>query len=240
MQYKLNTMNNAEKISVVMPVYNEERTIKQTLDRVLKQDCVAKVIVVDSSKDGSPEIVRKIMAKDRRIALIHSSTRRGKGEAVIIGIKKVHNGLVLIQDADAEYFPEDYGKLMSRIGTANAVFGSRIIGRNVGHQYRLAKLANITMSAAFSLFFRQRVTDIYTCYKLFYRNMIDPSKLIHRDFLIETEIAAQIVRKGYKIKEVPIRYNGRTFEEGKKINMMDGVRGLLYIIKDGINYSLGK
>ncbi len=235
-------MKSAEKISVIVPVYNEERTVGQIIGRVLKQDCVARVIVMDDSTDRSTEIVRKIMARDGRVRLIRkkkNKIQRGKGAALIAGIKMVRNGLVLIQDADSEYFPEDYQKLLNKIGAKNAVFGSRILGRNVGHQYRLAKLANMTMSSAFSFFFRQRITDIYTCYKLFYRNMVDPSKLRHRDFLIETEIAAQIVRNGYKIEEVPIRYNGRTFEEGKKINAMDGIKGLLYIVKDGISYSLG-
>ena len=151
--------------------------------------------MVDSSKDGSPEIVRKRW-KDRRIALIHNEDPTGKGSALITGIKTVQDGLVLIQDADAEYFPEDYPSLLSEIGDGNAVFGSRILGKNVGHQYVLAKIANIAMSITFSLFFRQRVTDIYTCYKLFYRKMVDPNRLQHRDFLIETEIAAQIVRNG--------------------------------------------
>ena len=233
-------MKSTEKISVIMPVYNEERTVRQILDRVLRQGCVAKVVVVDDSKDRSPDIVRRRMAKDSRILLIHNKIPRGKGAALITGIKKVKGGLVLIQDADSEYFPEDYQKLLDQVSVENAVFGSRILGRNVGHQYRLAKLANIAMSATFSFFFRQRITDVYTCYKLFYRNMVDPNRLRHRDFLIETEIAAQIVRNGYKIKEVPIRYNGRTFEEGKKINAMDGINGLLYVIKEGISYSFGR
>jgi glycosyltransferase involved in cell wall biosynthesis len=228
------------EISVIMPVYNEEKTVGSILGRVLRQDCVSHVIVVDSSKDRSPQIIRNRMRKDRRITLIHTKKPTGKGSALITGIKKVRGGLVLIQDADSEYFPEDYSLLLGKLKDGNAVFGSRILGRNVGHQYALAKMANIMMSAAFSLFFRQRVTDIYTCYKLFDRKMVDPDRLRHRDFLIEAEIAAQIVRNGYKIEEVPIRYNGRTFEEGKKIHATDGIKGMLYIIMDGIRYSLGR
>ena len=233
-------MESARKISVIMPVYNEERTLKQVLDRVLKQDCVSRLIVIDDSSDSSPEIMRKRMEKDSRITLIHNKRPMGKGNALITGIKKVKGGLVLIQDADAEYFPEDYPRLLDKVGPKNAVFGSRILGRDVGHQYRLARMANVVMSATFSFLFGHRITDIYTCFKLFDRKMVDPGRLKQRDFRIETEIAAQIVRNGYDIEEVPIRYNGRTYEEGKKIGATDGIRGLFYIIKEGIGYSFGR
>ncbi len=233
-------MERAKKLTIIVPVYNEERTIRQILSRVLKQSCVSKVIVVDDSTDRSPEIIKELMKKDSRIIPMHNKYSRGKGSALITGMEKVRDGLVLIQDADLEYFPEDYEKLLSKLGNNNAVFGSRILGKDVGHRYRMAKLANIVMSMAFSLFFGQKITDIYTCYKLFDRKMVDPRKLRNRNFLIETEIAEQIIRNGYRIDEVPIRYNGRTFEEGKKIHAMDGISGLLFIIKEGFRYSMGK
>lgn len=222
-----------------MPVYNEEKTVGEIVDRVLKQQCVGKLIVLDSSKDRSTEILRKKAKKDRRLCLVHTDTRMQKGEALIRGIKMVKNGRILIQDADLEYFPEEYPALISKAKPGQVVFGSRIIGADVGHRYRLAKIANIVMSTTFSILFGQKITDIYTCYKLFDRKMINPDGLKERSFLIEAEMTIQFVYNGYNIVEVPIRYNGRTFEEGKKIRATDGIKGLLYILKNGLAYALG-
>jgi glycosyltransferase involved in cell wall biosynthesis len=230
-------MYKGEKINVIMPVYNEEKTVGGIVDRVLKQDCVGRLIVIDDSKDRSMDILRKKKAKDRRITLLHNERPMGKGNALVRGIKSVKSGLILIQDADEEYFPEDYPKLLRALANGRAVYGTRMLGRNLGHQYRLARVGNELMSLSFSLFFHKKLTDINTCYKLFRREMLDPDKLKKRDFIIEEEMSIHFVRNGFDIVEVPIRYKGRTFEEGKKINAMHGFSGLFYIIKEGVKYA---
>jgi glycosyltransferase involved in cell wall biosynthesis len=232
-------MEKNAKLTVLMPVHNEERTIKEIIDRVLKQQAVTKLIVLnDHSTDRSVEIIKRKAAKDNRVRLFNVKNQKGKGNAIRIGMALVKSGLILIQDADLEYFPEDYPLLLSKTAPGRAVYGSRILGRDVGHRYRLARYANIAMSAAFSIFFGQTVTDLYTCYKLFDRKMINPYRLKENGFLIEAEMTMQLVSKGYRIVEVPIRYKGRTFEEGKKIVAMDGIKGLLYILRHGFVYVL--
>ncbi len=232
--------NDGKKITVIMPVYNEEKTLDEILGRVLKQDCVKKLIAIDDSTDNSTEILRRRAKKDKRVKIIHNKKPGGKGGALIKGIKEVKEGLLLIQDSDLEYFPEDYPDLLNASGKNMVVFGSRSLSKKKDSvsQYKIARLANVVMSGTFSILFRQRITDLYTCYKLFDRKMIDPEKLKEKGFLIEPEMAIQMIRAGYKVVEVPIRYKGRSFEEGKKITASDGIKGLLYIISKGLKYSL--
>lgn len=162
---------------------------------------------------------------------MHNKRNLGKGAAVRKALSFVKRGIVIIQDADLEYFPEDYPKLISALKHNDVVFGNRFAWRNKGHRYVLAEIGNKFISFLFDFLYRQKIHDINTCYKAFKREALDGITLHENGFLVEEELAVAFAKKGVKIAEVPIRYKGRTFEEGKKIRMKDGIAGLLYILK---------
>jgi len=231
-------MYKGERVSIVMPVYNEEKTVETIVRRVLAQKFVDEIIAVDDgSKDSSLEKLRKLQSTNSKIKLLMNKVNRGKGAAIIKGIAHVKDGIIIIQDADLEYFPEDYPKLLKASESNEVVFGNRMQRRNMGHEYVLARWGNKLVSRLFSVLYGQRVDDINTCYKLFRKKDLSGIRLKEQGFIIEEELAVAFAKKGIKIANVPIRYKGRTFEEGKKINFIDGIKGVLYVLVNAFRHS---
>ena len=221
-------------LSVVMPVFNEAKTVNAIIEAVLAQPCVAQLIVIDdASTDGTWEILQQ-RTGDPRITLLRQPINRGKGAAVRAGFAAATAPIVLVQDADLEYDPNEYGKLIAPIlaGHADVVFGSRFIGaearrvlyfwHSVGNRF-LTLLSN----AATNL----NLSDMETCYKVMRREVLDRISLEEDRFGIEPELTAKLAALGVSIYEVSISYHGRTYSQGKKINWRDGVSALRSIIK---------
>jgi glycosyltransferase involved in cell wall biosynthesis len=221
------------KLSIIIPVYNEEKTIIMVLDRIKNvnlKDIQKEVIVIDDgSKDRTVELLRKYAGL--RFKLIRHSKNMGKGAAVRTGIDNSTGDILLIQDADLEYDPRDYPKLLKPIieGGKDVVYGSRMIytPKHKGLHY----FGNIFLTLMTNLLYRNRITDMETCYKVMRREVLNGIRLRARSFDLEPEITAKISKKGYKIFEVPISFNPRSFKEGKKINVLDGIKALYYLIK---------
>jgi glycosyltransferase involved in cell wall biosynthesis len=223
-------------VSVVVPVYNEEDYIEAILQRVIAQPYRMEIIAVnDGSKDRSAEILDRLVA-DNTIAglkVFHQPGNRGKGAALHRGFAEATGDVVLIQDADLEYDPRDYHRLLEPIldGRADVVFGSRFLGgphRVLNfHHY----IANKSLTGLSNLFTNLNLTDMETCYKVFRKEVIDAIRLKEERFGFEPEVTARVAARGYKVYEVPISYSGRDYDEGKKIGWKDGVRALWVIAK---------
>jgi glycosyltransferase involved in cell wall biosynthesis len=232
-------------LSIVIPVYNEEKTIHFILDKVkqvkLKSDIKKELILVnDCSKDDSKGAVERYMQAnpDLTIQYYEHEVNRGKGAALHTGISKAKGDYLIIQDADLEYNPEEYNLLIQPIldGFADVVFGSRFIG---GNPHRILfywhTIGNKFLTGLSNMFSNLNLTDMETCYKLFRTDIIQGIQLKERRFGFEPEVTAKIARvKNVRIYEVGISYYGRTFEEGKKISWKDGFRAIYCIIKYNI------
>lgn len=222
------------KLSVVMPVYNEEATVGEIVRRVLDSpvDELELVIVDDGSTDGTREKIEELVTKDKRIKAIYQGRNQGKGAAIKAGLQAAEGDVVIIQDADLEYDPADYPALMEPIrrGDADAVFGSRFLGPH--RCFSLPQyIANVVITRLFSLLFGTALTDVETCYKCFRRELIDPGRLRSSRFEVEIEIAARLIRGGARIFEVPIYYAGRSYAEGKKIRWYDGFAAVWAVLR---------
>lgn len=225
------------QLSVIVPIYNERPTVRELLTRVLATPMSKEILVVDDcSTDGSIEIVEAIAEKNPAIRIIRQERNQGKGAAVRRGIAEARGEIVLIQDADLEYDPRDYAKLIQPIldGDADAVFGSRFEGHprrvmmywhTVGNRF-LTWLSNVTTNL--------NLTDMETGYKAFRREIIQSINLKSERFGFEPEVTAKIARRGYRVYEVPISYHGRDYWEGKKINWKDGLAAIWTIFKYGV------
>ncbi len=225
-------MHGSESISVIMPVYNEEDTVSEIIRRVLAQKLVDRLIIInDNSRDRSLEKIKIEARRDKRIQYLTNRTNMGKGYSVRRGLSLIKSGIVIIQDADLEYYPEDYKKLVPNVKDDSAVFGTRMRKKNTGHEYTLAKMANVVLTTTFDVLYGRNLTDINTCYKVFKRRMLDGTTLKENDFLIDPEILVSLVKKGYKIKEIDIRYRGRSYKEGKRITAVDGIKQFLFLIE---------
>lgn len=219
-------------LNIIMPVYNEEKTVKEIISRVLAMPIVDRLIVInDCSKDRSLEIINALAKRDRRVVVLSNKANMGKGYSVRRGLELVKKGIVIIQDADLEYFPEDYKKLLPKLKDDTIVLGTRMRGRKTGHNYALAKFANANLTSVFNVLYGTHISDMNTCYKVFKKEMLGDAKLTKNDFLIEPEILIILVKKGYRIEEVDIRYKGRTYAEGKKITAKDGVKQALFMVE---------
>jgi glycosyltransferase involved in cell wall biosynthesis len=221
-------------LAVLMPVYNESGTIAEIVRAVLHEPIVAQLIVVDDgSTDATPAIL-KDLASDSRVVLLRHDVNRGKGAALRTGFPRVAAPFVVIQDADLEYEPREYTKLIAPMmdGRADVVFGSRFLGseahrvlyfwHSVGNRF-LTLLSN----AATDL----NLSDMETGYKAFRREVLDRIELKENGFGIEPELTAKVARLGVRIYEVAVSYHGRTYAEGKKITWRDGMHALLCIFK---------
>ena len=220
-------------LSVVVPCYNEAQTIKELLARVLDSPWVAEVVVVDDgSTDGTLEQVKEV--SDRRVRLLVQPYNQGKGAALRRGFKEATSDFVIVQDADLEYDPAEYGVMLEYLvaGRADVVFGSRFItDRPHRVLYYWHSVGNRLLTAASNMFTNLNLTDMETCYKAFRREVIQGIELEEDRFGIEPEITAKVAREGLRIYEVGISYQGRTYAEGKKIGWRDGVQAARCIIR---------
>jgi len=219
------------KLSVLMPVYNEESTIERIIDKVKRVNINKQIIVVDDgSIDRTGEILEKVKHGDIRI--IQHAKNQGKGAAIRTAISYVEGEVTIIQDADLEYDPEDYHRLIRPIteGKAEIVYGSRFLKFNKAIYLRYV-LGNRFLTWVINRLYRSRITDSYTCYKAFKTEVLRNLTLRSKRFEFEAEVTVKSLKKGYEIQEVPISYSPRTLREGKKIGWKDAFLGLLTIVK---------
>ena len=227
------------KISIIVPVYNEEKTLAKILDKLVSVDLNLKkeiLIIDDGSKDNTKKVALDYIKKKKQKNIefkFYLKKNGGKGSAVRQGIKLATGDIITIQDADLEYNPEDYKLLITPIinGTASVVYGSRILNKNNEIGYFVYYLGNKFLTLLTKLLYFSGITDMETCYKVFRADIIKSIPLKSNKFDIEPEITAKILRKGVKIKEIPISYSPRTIEEGKKINWKDGLHAILVLLK---------
>lgn len=229
------------KLSVVIPVYNERQTVRTIIDRVLATPFDTEILIVDDgSTDGSRDILREIEAEgDERLRIFFQKTNGGKGSALAVGFKHATGDVVLIQDADLEYTPDDYPALLKPIqdGMADVVYGSRFLG---GGTHRCHLFWHYVVNKGLTLFSNMltnlNLTDMETCYKVFRREVVERIEIESQRFGVEPEVTAKISRMSIdnqkvRIYEVPISYFGRDFAEGKKIGWKDGVQAIWCILK---------
>jgi glycosyltransferase involved in cell wall biosynthesis len=222
------------KLSVVMPVYNERNTIKEILRRVKQVDLgdlEREIIIVDDfSQDGTRDILA--MEEDSITRVIYHTENRGKGAAVRSGFAAVTGDLIIVQDADLEYDPEDYPKLLDPVlkSKAQVVYGSRFTGPRKNMLY-WHYLGNRFLAFLTNVLYNTTLSDMETCYKLITRDVLDSLDLKSDHFDIEPEITAKILKQRIRIFEVPISYAGREMEEGKKISWRDGMPALWTLLK---------
>ena len=220
------------KLSVIIPVYNEESTIQEVIAKVRAVDIEKELIIVDDgSIDRTAEILKNEQQKDEITVVYNSLINIGKGAAVRIGIECVKAELAIIQDADLELDPNEYVKLMQPIleGKAEVVYGSRFKYKMQGSLKQI--IANKILTLLTNLLYGTHLTDMETAYKVFRTDVLKSVKLRCIGFEFEPEITAKISRLGYNIHEVPIAYHPRTIEEGKKIRWWDGFIAVYYLIK---------
>jgi glycosyltransferase involved in cell wall biosynthesis len=222
-------------LSVVMPVYNEERTLGAIVEAVLEQPLVAELICVDDySSDGALEVLERCAAIDRRVRILRHSVNRGKGAALRTAFAEARAPIVIVQDADLEYDPNDYPRLLAPIlaGRADVVFGSRFVGSEEHRVlYFWHSIANKLLTLASNMFTNLNLTDMETCYKVFRREIVQAITIEEDRFGFEAEITAKVARMKSRIYEVAISYHCRTYEEGKKIRSSDGFRAMWCILK---------
>ena len=220
-------------LSVVIPCYNEETTIKELLSRVLTSQWVAEVLLVDDcSSDSTLEMVRSV--GDPRLRIFVQPRNAGKGAALRRVFREATADFVVIQDADLEYDPREYGRLLEPLlaGDADVVFGSRFMSdRPHRVLYFWHSVGNRILTAISNASTNLNLTDMETCYKVFRREVIQSLDLVENRFGIEPEITAKVARGKWRVFEVGISYTGRTYAEGKKIGWRDGIAALVCIIK---------
>ena len=223
-------------ISFIVPAYNEGKTISEVLKKLIELDLGLEkeiIVVDDGSKDNTLEIVKQIKNENPSVIVIASHKKNsGKGAAINTGFKKAKGDIVTIQDADLEYNINDFKKLVRPLvaGESKVVYGSRFLKKN-SKGNSLFYWGNRILSLATSLIYFRKITDMETCYKLFSRGVIRDLVVESKGFDIEPEITSKILKKGYKILELPIDYFPRTKEEGKKIKVSDGFKALWTLVK---------
>jgi glycosyltransferase involved in cell wall biosynthesis len=220
-------------LSVVVPVYNERTTVVEILRRMRQVDLPVDleiVVVDDGSNDGTEKVLGAL--EDSTVRVIHHTSNRGKGAAIRTGLEHARGDLLLIQDADLEYDPDDWPRLLAPVlkGKAQVVYGSRFTGerRNLMFWHWVG---NRFLSLVTNILYNTTLSDMETCYKLFDRRVLEGISIKSDRFEFEPEITAKVLRRGYRIYEVPISYSGRDFDEGKKITWTDGFGALATLVR---------
>ncbi|MEO7934280.1 MAG: glycosyltransferase family 2 protein [Chthoniobacterales bacterium] len=225
-------------LSVVMPAYNEEKTLAEVVAAVLAQTMVGELIIVDdASRDGTWGVLEKLATQDSRIKAYQHKTNAGKGAALRTGFENATQPYVLIQDADLEYDPGEYAKLLGPIlrGRADVVFGSRFLGSEEHRVlYYWHSVGNQFLTTLSNMFTNLNISDMETCYKVFRREIIQRITIEENRFGFEPEITAKVAKMNVRIYEVAVSYHGRTYAEGKKIGWKDGLSAIRCILKYGI------
>jgi glycosyltransferase involved in cell wall biosynthesis len=240
------------KVSIVIPVYNEKATIEEILRRVLDTEVRREVIIVDDcSTDGTRQILEGLAARQesngksapaqdggepielRDLKFFFQASNQGKGAALRRGFAEASGEIVLVQDADLEYDPRDYGVLLEPIidGRADVVYGSRFLGGPQRVHYFWHYVGNRILTLFSDIFTNLKLTDMETCYKAMRKEVLKGLEMKSNRFGFEVEITAKIAKGKWRVYEVPISYAGRTYEEGKKITWKDGAQALWYIIR---------
>ncbi len=223
------------KLSVVIPVYNERGTVREIIDRVQRVQLSKEIIIIDDgSTDGTREELARIEREHPNVKVVLQPRNLGKGRALRIGFQTARGEYVIVQDADLEYDPQDYHKLIKPLesGVADAVYGSRFITTEEHRVlYFWHSVGNKVLTLLSNMFTDLNLTDMETCYKVFRRELIQSIELEEDRFGFEPEITCKLSRLRARIYEVGIAYYGRTYEEGKKIGLRDGFRALWCIVK---------
>ncbi len=220
------------KISILVPVYNEKNSLLEILKQIEKVDFGLEkeiILIDDFSTDGTRELYAGLPYK-----VLYHKQNMGKGAALRTGLNAADGDVIIIQDADLEYNPEDYKPLVNLIttGAADVVYGSRLADtRNSGKFLLMSYLANVALSLMTRILYGTYLTDMETCYKAFRADVIKDITIESNKFDFEPEITAKVLKRGVKFMEVPISYNARTNEEGKKIGWKDGVQAIWALIK---------
>jgi len=226
-------------LSIIIPIYNERKTIKIIIDKIQKIKGIKKQIIAvdDGSTDGSDKILKEIYKKKKINNLICYKNNKGKGHAIRIGQRYIKGSYVIIQDADLEYNPSDYKKILNilELKKYKVVYGSRVLNtkryENKNFTSNIRVFANHVLTILSNIINQQNLTDAHTCYKAFDAKIFRKIKLIENGFSFCPEITTKISNLNIKIIEVGISYKGRSFEEGKKISLLDGFDAIKALIK---------
>ena len=220
-------------LTVIMPVYNERTTVAEVIRRMRAVELPVRLEIIavdDGSSDGSDKVLGAL--EDSTVRVLRHPKNQGKGAAIRTGMTEARGDLVLIQDADLEYDPNDWPKLLDPVlrGKARVVYGSRFTGERK-NMLPLHWLGNRLLSLATNLLYNTTLSDMETCYKVFDRRVLDGVTIRSNRFDFEPEITAKVLRRGHRIYEVPISFAGREFDEGKKITWRDGFAALYALVK---------
>ncbi|MBH71642.1 MAG: family 2 glycosyl transferase [Pelagibacteraceae bacterium] len=241
-------------LSIIIPVFNEIKLLPKILFKLVRDTKKINkeiIIVDDSSNDGTKDWLQKINSKfnfisikknklcfskkkKKNLKIILKNRNEGKGSAVIIGLKNISNNVIVIQDSDLEYMPRDLNKMFNIIKNNNAdiVYGNRFSSKKNKYHYLFFAIGNYILSSLVSILFKVKVSDTAVCYKMFSKKVIKNLSFYSKDFNFDFEFTSKILKnKKWRFKEIDIVYQGRTFEEGKKISWIDGIRALVVILK---------
>jgi len=227
-------------LSVLVPVYNERSTVGEVIRRIRAVELpleVEVVVVNDGSSDGTDKVLAAL--EDSTVKVINHEQNQGKGAALRTGLGAVTGDIIIVQDADLEYDPDDWPKLLDPIlkRKSHVVYGSRFTGERK-NMFPLHWIGNRFLSLLTNLLYASTISDMETCYKCFDRRVVEPITIVSNKFDFEPEITAKILRQGYRIYEVPISYAGREFDEGKKITWRDGFAAVRALIRFRFTKSL--